>query len=254
MEAIMSNDYEKIGESFGKIENELLYLVYRDFPEILRTNMLLGKRKIDVLVFGCGPGLSTGEIKKIFAGMDREAEIVGIDRSNENIRLAKATGYGKFLWMNDSEIPVPFQNKKYDVVFCIFVLLEQETKKDIENIICSIRDSLEPGGLLITLNTTVDAYDPKNEWVYLNNQYQENVKSILGVSGIDRLKLALKNTEYPIEFDDVLWREEDYEEVFSKCKMEVVSRDYTFGHKDEPIPWKSELTTAPYVIHTLKKF
>lgn len=248
----MSNDYNEIGADFGQVEDELLYLVYRDIPGIVKKNINPDAGTIRALDFGCGPGLSTGILKEAFSSFGTSVSMVGVDRNEENIALARQRGGSEIRLINNNKIP--FADGEFDIAFCIFVLLEQEDMEAMSEVILEIRRCLKPGGTLITLNTTVDAYNPSYKWLYLENNHPGNEDVVRSTDkNLRKVKIGLKNTQHPIVFEDYLWREEDYDAAFERCGMEVLDKHYTLGYESEDFAWHSELERAPYVIHTAVK-
>lgn len=248
----MSNDYDEIADDFGQIEDDLLYLVYRDIPELIKKVVDKGNEKIKVCDFGCGPGLSTGVIDNIFKNLEVDVDLVGVDRNEENIRIASENSIAKYHLIQDNKMP--FQDNEFDIVFCIFVFLEQESEEKMSSLISEIKRCMKPGAVLIALNTTVDAYDSNNTWLFLENNYPENSSSINNVDkGHQKVRISLKNTQFPIVFEDYLWSLGHYRKVYGSTGLELTDEVFTLGYENEKLPWKSELEKAPYVIHTLSK-
>src|SRR5579883_2776713 len=73
-------------------ENSTIYLVYRDIPEILEKHLLKEiekEKKIRILDYGCGDGLSAKIILRILNNKGYKCEIYGVDINETQIEAAK---------------------------------------------------------------------------------------------------------------------------------------------------------------------
>ena len=54
----------------------------------------------------------------------------------------------------------------------------------------------------------------------------------------------------PVE--DILWTDEGYREVYERAGMRPIAVHRPLGKLDEPYPWVSETSIAPWVIYVLE--
>jgi 2-polyprenyl-3-methyl-5-hydroxy-6-metoxy-1,4-benzoquinol methylase len=59
--------------------NSTLYLAYRDIPKLLKKYLINTNKKLKILDFGCGAGLSTELISTMARNLGYSTEIVGLD-------------------------------------------------------------------------------------------------------------------------------------------------------------------------------
>jgi SAM-dependent methyltransferase len=138
-----------------------------------------------VLDLGCG----NGRMAEIFA--DSQIEYLGIDNSEELIKIAKARFADK-PWANFmvgdalSITPGLTRNDKYDLVLLIAVLHHIPTRTLRLQVLKNIYNSLQPGGRLVTSNWNLWQVSGEKKkfryWRYLFN-YREKIKcGIWGLS------------------------------------------------------------------------
>lgn len=81
-----------------------------------------------ILDFGCGDGLSCELLKKAFP----ESEVIGIDVSEESIKIAKEKNCGcEFFVYNGQELP--FKAEEFDLIFssCVFHHIPKENQQNL---------------------------------------------------------------------------------------------------------------------------
>ena len=96
----------------------------------------------DILIPGVGYGRNAG----IF--LDNGITVTGIEISETAIRLAKESGRPDFKIHHGSVTQMPFDNKRFDGIFC-YALVHLLNKPGRKKLIRSCYDQLNPGGYMI---------------------------------------------------------------------------------------------------------
>lgn len=81
-----------------------------------------------ILDFGCGDGLSCELLKKMFP----QSQIVGVDVSEESIKIAKEKNCGCEFFVYDGQ-ELPFKTEEFDLVFssCVFHHIAQKKQSGL---------------------------------------------------------------------------------------------------------------------------
>jgi ubiquinone/menaquinone biosynthesis C-methylase UbiE len=96
-----------------------------------------------VLDAGCGNARNSVELQKIFP----EAEVTGIDSSNEMLENARKRFSGKLVLGKIEELPFP--ENSFDAVFCLAVFHHLESVEERRKALSEFSRVLSPGGFLL---------------------------------------------------------------------------------------------------------
>lgn len=226
-------------ESYAKLEfPNTYYLAYRDLPKIILSHVS-GKRAID---FGCGTGRSTRFLKQL--GFD----VTGIDISQDMLNIAQNLDpSGDYLLVRDGQYRHLGANS-YDLVQSIFTFDNIPGWENRITILAGLRDLIKNTGKIICLDSTPELYT--NEWAsFSTKDFPENWNAKTG----DIVRDIMLDVEDRRPVEDIFWSVEDYHSLFEKAGLALDATYKTFGQKDEPHHWISELTIAPWMIFVLSK-
>jgi SAM-dependent methyltransferase len=108
----------------------------------IRTIDIFKSNKLNKILI---PGFGYGRNAKIF--IENGFEVTGIEISNSAIKLAKANGL-KCVIHNGSVTSLPFDNKKYDGIFC-YALIHLLNKTERKGFLKSCFNQLKNNGIMI---------------------------------------------------------------------------------------------------------
>ncbi len=143
-------EYDKIAKEYSSTEGTHPKKKYMVFPSLFKLIGDLENKKI--LDLACGDGSFSRKLKK------GATEIVGIDLSNEMIKIAKEKEKRKPLgitYLIGDAISLE-KIKEFDVVIGGFLLHYSKTKEEIAGMCNSIYRNLKKGGRFIGVNANPD--------------------------------------------------------------------------------------------------
>jgi SAM-dependent methyltransferase len=214
------------------------YLAYRDLPEIIRAHATTGR----ALDFGCGAGRSTRFVKKL--GFDT----VGIDISDDMIKLAQAAEPGGEYRKIENNGLIPPDLGTFDLVLAVFTFDNIPTWERKISLFSGLRDRCNATGHIVSLVSSPEIYT--HEWAsFTTKQFKENFTARTG----DVVKTIMTDVDDRRPVDDIFWPDDAYREVYAKSGLHLVQTYRPLGRTDEPYPWVSETTVAPWTIYVLKR-
>jgi trans-aconitate methyltransferase len=213
------------------------YLAYRDLPGIIAEHVH-GRIAVD---FGCGAGRSTRFLRKM--GFD----VLGIDISSSMIELAKRIDpQGTYRLVDEGDFSI-FEPGRSDLVLSAFAFDNIPGVPKRRGLLGGLRQLLNPEGRIILLGSTPDIY--VHEWVsFTTAAFPENRHARSG----DPVRIVMKDVDDQRPVIDIVWSDADYRDLFAASGLELVDRHTPLGRKDEPYPWLTETTVAPWVIYVLR--
>ena len=213
------------------------YLAYRDLPEVI-GRFVRGRRALD---FGCGTGRSTRFLKRL--GFDA----IGIDISSSMIEQAKKLDpTGNYIFIEEGDFTA-LEPASFDLVLSAFAFDNIPGVERRAALLTGLRSLLSEEGRIIILGSTPDIY--VHEWAsFTTVAFPENRQAKSG----ELVRIVMKDVPDSRPVTDLLWRHEDYLELFAACKLGVIARLSPLGHEDEPYEWMSETSVSPWVIYVLK--
>lgn len=107
--------------------------------------------------------------------------------------------------------------------------------------------STTTAGRLVLLGSTPDIY--MHEWASFSTKgFPENR---LARSG-ETVRIVMKDVEDARPVVDTIWFPHDYQELFGRAGFEIASEHRPLGRAEEPYPWVSETSIAPWVVYVLR--
>jgi SAM-dependent methyltransferase len=213
------------------------YLAYRDLPEIIAGHVK-GRKAID---FGCGAGRSTRFLQKY------GFQATGVDIAEQMIQKARGFDpHGDYRLITDGDFS-QFEKNYYDLVLAVFTFDNIPGVAKRVSLLKEIRNLINDGGRVILLDSTPEIYT--NEWAsFTTKDFPENKHAQSG----EKVKIIMRDVEDKRPVEDIIWFEEDYQELFREADLELVKTYKPLAKKDEPYPWVNETKIAPWVIYVLR--
>jgi SAM-dependent methyltransferase len=213
------------------------YLAYRDLPAIIAQHVH-GRRALD---FGCGAGRSTRFLKAL--GFDA----IGIDISSSMIQLARnADPAGTYRLVEDGNLAA-LEPARFDLVFSAFAFDNIPGERKRKELLRCLRALLDDDGRVILLGSTPEIY--VHEWASFTTQkFPENRSARSG----DTVRIIMKDVTDERPVVDLIRFHEDYVRLFAEAELDLVAKYLPLGREEEPYPWITETSIAPWVIYVLK--
>lgn len=235
-----SNVYDdpERAKAYSKLEFPgTYYLAFRDLPAIIAEHVS-GRRALD---FGCGAGRSTRFLKSL------GFSATGIDLSSSMINLAASLDpEGKYLLVESGDFSA-LEAASFDLIFSGFAFDNIPDAQHRSRLLRGLGRMLNPEGRIILLGSTPEIY--VHEWAsFSTHDFPENR---LAKSG-ETVRIIMKDVADQRPIVDLVWFHEDYLKLFAASGLELVAHFLPLGHEDEPYPWLSEITIAPWVIYVLR--
>ena len=141
---------------YSNIYDKLFYTSYKTEFEIgdLIENFLskMDKKQISILDIGCGTG------KHIKLLNERDYPVIGLDNSNEMLKLAKQENPEvRFILGNAMDKSV-FSNTKFDIITCYYFTIYY--MKHQEEFLNNVYNWLKPNGVFVVHIVNKDKFDP----------------------------------------------------------------------------------------------
>ncbi len=234
-----ANVYEdsKRAEAYAKLEFPgTYYLAYRDLPEII-FKYVKGRKAID---FGCGTGRSTRFLQKL--GFD----VVGVDIAEDMIKQAgQIDPRGDYHLIKDGDF-TQMKQGDYDLILSAFTFDNIPTEQRKVKLFVELGRLLRSEGIIVNLVSSPEIY--VNEWEsFSTKDFPENRNAKCG----DKVKIIVTAIDDKRPVEDIIWPDEDYQEIYKKAGLEVVETRKPLATKDEQFQWVNETRIAPWVIYVL---
>ena len=213
------------------------YLAYRDLPAIIAEHVR-GRQALD---FGCGTGRSTRFIRDL--GFDA----VGVDIAEPMLALARARDpQGDYRLVPEGDLGC-LPRHAFDLVLSAFTFDNVPTLEKKVVLFESLRHLLGPGGRIVSVVSSPEIY--VNEWAsFSTKDYPENRNAKSG----DKVRIVMLDVEDKRPVEDILWTDEDYQDVYRRAGLEPVGTYRPLARATEPYAWVNETTIAPWVIYVLE--
>lgn len=227
----LSSHYdEQKAKNYVKFKNErdVTSLLYRDIPDLIKPFLSAGK----ALDFGCGPGLSTRFLAQL--GFD----VMGVD-INENMLKEAVSEPDGIPFARIQHGKIPFQDKSFDFVLAVLVLLEMPNLDEMRIALCEISRILRPGGFFLAVVGSEHFY--KDIW---GDENPVTNKQFYELKSGDPYYSFSKPTG--ITFKDYFYTEEDYRKVFAHADLSILQIHKALGNDQDNIDWKMEKLLNPW--------
>jgi ubiquinone/menaquinone biosynthesis C-methylase UbiE len=237
MEIFNSYEDARRADAYAKLEFPgTYYLAYRDLPEIISEHVK-GRKAID---FGCGTGRSTRFLQK--HGFDT----IGVDIAEDMITKAREIDpKGDYRLIEDGNFS-QFKDNAYDLVLSVFTFDNIPTMEKKVKIFGELGRLLKSDGRIINLVSAPEIYT--NEWAsFSTKDFPENKHA----KGGDKVRIIQTDLEDKRPVVDVIWPDEDYQEVYKRAGLECVKTYKPLAREEEPYQWINETKIAPWVIYVL---
>jgi len=175
--------------------------LYQYLADIVKKNITDDIKKPVILDLGVGPGLLSKEINKVLP----EAHIIGVDPSEEMLKLSKKNAYVETKVGGAENIPM--ENNSVDVVVCRFNLSYWE---DLKKGFSEVNRVLKPGGKFV-----IEALNKDFSYLKL---FVTRIFMILKGSGFDiaRYHSDAYKTAYSMDCIKKLFRDASFEIVYTE--------------------------------------
>lgn len=169
----------------------------------LTKELVIKKKNLTILDYGCGVGRYIWEIIKI----NPKSKIFGLDISSTAIKIAKKKLPGVFFSVQNDDKKFPIKNESVDLILAMDVL---EHIFDVQKIIHEFNRVLKPGGqifittpyygliknLIIVFFGFDTVFDPTGGHIRFFSK--KSLLSLLAKNGIEVSKLGYYGRFYPI--------------------------------------------------------
>jgi len=239
VESDFSNVYEDEtrADAYAQLEfPATYYLAYRDLPAIIGS-LKEGGQALD---FGCGTGRSTRFLRNL------GFEVVGVDISEQMLAQARALDQeGDYRLIEDGGLG-DVAASSCDIVLSIFTFDNIPTFAKKVALFEALRGVLKPDGKIVSLVSSPEIY--VNEWAsFSTRNFPENRSARNG----DRVRIVMLDVPDGRPVEDVLWTDEGYRKVYAQAGLRMLQSRRPLATPDEPYPWVSETSIAPWVIYVL---
>ena len=232
-------DDEHRAESYAALEFPgTYYLAYRDLPAIVNEHVL-DRRALD---FGCGTGRST----RFLRGLGFET--TGVDIAEPMVARARERDPGgDYRVVGEGELRL-LEPATFDLVLSVFTFDNVPSLEEKKAIFRGLGVLLRPDGRIVSLVSSPQIY--VHEWAsFSTKDFPENRTAKSG----DRVRIVMLDVNDARPVEDVVCSDEDYRSVYESAGLEVIRTYQPLGRADEPYPWVSETTIAPWVIYVLAR-
>ncbi len=239
-----ANDYAVIRPAYQEVikENAILFPIYRDLGAVVKRHASHFASTLDAplkgLDFGCGPGTSTPQILRTFNGLKVNINLVGIDRDAGNIDIAR-TENNQIKYEKIEENKIPDFKAAYDVIFCFFVLLEQESREKLAGLFLELHRVLKPNGRIFTVNCNEWLYNPQLDFLYEDNKVEGNQEVYDAKKSGSRIGLrSIGDDGKEVIFRDFFWTRGDYKNAANEADLELLEEYIPKGLDTDGKDWK----------------
>ncbi|WP_212006150.1 class I SAM-dependent methyltransferase [Chitinophaga sp. HK235] len=211
------SQYDHIANSYRAIAESIPYRGPEWYSLYTRLGSLIGKSVLDL---GCGDGMSSRRLKSWGA-----ARVVGVDVSEEMIRLARLTEQEQNNGVEYVLADVATMGRigTFDVVTASYLLHYAISRTQLEQIARSVYENLRPGQSFITSN--LNPQQPAVPSLFLP-EHKLHFKLISGLlEEGSTIRCTLLSDGQEVSFDTYWYSWKTYQEVFRaagfvSCELE----------------------------------
>lgn len=212
------------------------YLAYRDLPAIIGTHVR-GTKAVD---FGCGAGRSTRFLRGL--GFD----VMGVDISEPMLARARERDPGgEYRLLPDGDLG-GLPPGIHDLVLCAFTFDNIPAMEKKVALLNSLKRLLKDGGRIVNLVSAPEIY--MNEWASFSTRgFPANRTARSG----DTVRIVMLDVDDRRPVEDILCTDDDYRDAYERAGLVPIETYRPLAKPNEPYPWVSETTIAPWVIYLL---
>lgn len=152
---------------------ESYYRFHSKFYDLTRWAFLFGRNSLKthfpelpeharILDLGCGTGKHLYQLRKKYL----DAEIIGLDQSEEMLQLVNRLIVDSVGLINEKYSPDSFQKNSFDLILCSYSLTMFE---DIDEAIQNIKVHLKPAGVLLVVDFDSTPFAWFRKWMKKNH-------------------------------------------------------------------------------------
>ena len=212
------------------------YLAFRDLPSIFAEHVT-GTRALD---FGCGTGRSTRFLRSL------DFDVVGVDISRPMLDKARELDAdGDYRHVSSGDLGA-LEGCAFDLVLSAFTFDNIATLEQRRSALALLKGLLREGGRIVSVVSSPEIY--LNEWAsFSTRDYPENKEARSG----DTVSIVMLDVADRRPVEDVVCTDGDYQVLYRRAGLRVLQTLRPLATGAEPIEWKSETKTAPWVIYVL---
>lgn len=232
-----SYEDESYAAAYAKLEFPgTYYLAFRDLPRIFSQH-IRGRRALD---FGCGTGRSTRFLTSL--GFDA----IGVDIAPEMIRHALSfDADGDYRLVPDGDLG-RLPGSGFNLILSAFTFDNVPSRERKVRLFTELKRNLNAGGRIVSVVSSPEIY--LHEWAsFSTRDFPENRGARCG----DEVRIIVTALEDRRPVRDVLWPDEDYQDVYARAGLALLDVHRPLGRDDEPFDWVNETAVAPWTIYTL---
>lgn len=194
---------------------------------------LIGKRVLD---YGCGVGKFSRYLKA------RDAVVTGVDISPDMIERARAYDDGvEYVTLPKSGDLSLVAHKQFDVALLMFVMVNMSSAAEVQTVLTSIYEQLEPGGSIVILGGNWEVANGHRYVSYTFRKYDDLQSGML-------VEIDMKTREgEQLVIKETYWSKADY-----TTQLEAAGfTDVTFHQPtpmDDSYQWLDEKEFPPLLI------
>ena len=141
-----------------------------------------------------------------------------------------------------------FERASFDLIFSAFAFDNIPNVAKRSELLRGLRELLKDSGRIILLGSTPEIY--QHEWAsFTTKDFPENRNAKSG----EPVRIVMKDVTDARPVIDIVWSHEDYLRLFAASALELIAYLLPLGRDDEPHPWLSEESIAPWIIYVLKQ-
>jgi SAM-dependent methyltransferase len=185
--------YDTLGPRFGEWAEAIEGDPWDRFLEELEIRLPRGSRVLDL---GCGNGTK-------IARLTGTVELVAVDLSEEQLRLARANLPGSTLVQGDFDA-LDFASETFDAVTGFYSIMHVP-RDEHPGLFERIAGWLKPGGLFLASLSHVGGPDRTHEWL--------GVEMFFSGFGAETNRQLVRNAGFELILDELVWMREPGSEV-----------------------------------------
>lgn len=140
-----------------------------------------------------------------------------------------------------------FNSAAYDLVLSAFTFDNIPTMQRKVDLFAELGRLLKREGRIVNVVSSPEIYT--HEWASFSTEnFPENRNARSG----DTVKIVVTDTEDKRPFEDILWTDEAYREVYGRAGLGLVDTYRPLARGNEPYAWVNETKIPPWVIYVLR--